>query len=77
MNLSKGNAMIPPNEVFKEGMKYWEKFLVGFFLDSPLSYSIVLYHLKLVWGSLNGIKVKSNEKKFHFNLTMISRKQKY
>jgi hypothetical protein len=64
-----GDALVPPDEVVNAGNTMWKEYLVGFFLDTPLPYSTVLYYLKRAWKLRGSISVKSDGFLFLFKFS--------
>jgi hypothetical protein len=64
-----GHVLVPPDNVIKAGNEVWGEYLVGFFLDKPLSYMTVISHLKKIWKLKGSISVKSDGFLFLFNLS--------
>lgn len=54
------DVLMPSKDIISIGNKVWKDFLVGFFLDKPLSYMSILYRLKRVWRLKGEVSVKSN-----------------
>ena len=65
-NMFDGDALVLPDVVQEAGQSIWCDYLVGFFLDKPLSFTAVVQHLKRVWRLKVNIKVKSDGVVFLF-----------
>jgi hypothetical protein len=63
------NMLVPPKVVLEAGDLIWKDSLVGFFLDKPLSYTAVVYRLKLLWKLKGSVRVKSDGTVFLFNFS--------
>lgn len=61
--------MVPPPDVLKAGNEVWGGWLVGFFLDKPLSYMIVINHLKKLSKLKGDVSIKSDGTLFLFHLS--------
>lgn len=60
------DALVLPDSVQEASRSIWHDYVVGFFLDEPLSFTVVVQHLKRVWRLKGSIKVKSDGVVFMF-----------
>lgn len=61
--------MVPPEVILAVGKAIWQDYIVGFFLDKPLSFTIVVEFLKKSWKLKGSVKVKFDGGLFLFHLT--------
>lgn len=77
MNLTfSGEAMVPPEEVIQAGKEKWSEWVVGFFLDAPLSYLTVVQFLKFHWKLKGSIQVRFDGFLFMFNFSCLEDKNR-
>ncbi|KAK3229879.1 hypothetical protein Dsin_001760 [Dipteronia sinensis] len=56
----------PPMEVVEDGSKAWKNWLVGYFIEKKLSFSLVNNIAMRIWGNRGLVEVLANDKGFYF-----------
>jgi hypothetical protein len=74
--LYSGDVLVPSSDIIQAGTAVWKDYLVGFFLDKPLPYVSVVYHLKKVWKLRGEVNVKSDGFVFLFRFSSAEDRQR-